>query len=97
MPGHWEGDMLMGRRQTTIGTLVERWSRYVMLFGLPDGNTAEAVRPALVGTVQRLRESLIPVMLRKINRVCGTEDIRFAVTRKRSLPVWCSAMATPMI
>ncbi|MCH7902099.1 MAG: hypothetical protein IH818_14520, partial [Acidobacteria bacterium] len=34
----------MGRRQTAIGTLVERWSRYVMLFGLPDGNTAEAVR-----------------------------------------------------
>ena len=39
VPGHWEGDLLMGRRQTAIGTLVERWSRYVMLFPLPDGNT----------------------------------------------------------
>ena len=37
-----------------IGTLVERWSRYVMLFPLPDGNTAEAVRVALSETVQRL-------------------------------------------
>ena len=58
VPGHWEGDLLMGRRQTAIGTLVERWSRYVMLFRLPDGNTAEAVRVALAATVQRLPEQL---------------------------------------
>ena len=43
VPGHWEGDLLMGRRQTAIGTLVERHTRYVMLFPLPEGNTAEAV------------------------------------------------------
>ncbi len=54
VPGHWEGDLLMGKRQTAIGTLVERHTRYVMLFGLPDGNTAEAVRTALAETVQRL-------------------------------------------
>ncbi len=54
VPGHWEGDLLMGKRQTAIGTLVERWSRYVMLFPLPDGNTAEAVRTQLAATVQRL-------------------------------------------
>ncbi len=58
VPGHWEGDLLMGRRQTAIGTLVERRSRYVMLFPLPDGNTAEAVRDALTATVQRLPEHL---------------------------------------
>jgi len=58
VPGHWEGDLLMGQRQTAIGTLVERWSRYVMLFGLPDGNTAEAVRNALTETVQRLPDHL---------------------------------------
>jgi IS30 family transposase len=54
VPGHWEGDLIMGTRNTAIGTLVERWSRYVMLFGLPDGNTAEAVRVALAATIQRL-------------------------------------------
>jgi transposase, IS30 family len=58
VPGHWEGDLLMGKGQTAIGTLVERWSRYVMLFPLPDGNTAEAVRDALTTTVQRLPEHL---------------------------------------
>ncbi len=58
VPGHWEGDLLMGKRQTAIGTLVERWSRYVMLFSLPDGNSAEAVRTALAATVQQLPEHL---------------------------------------
>ena len=51
VPGHREGDLLMGKRQTAIGGLVERWSRYVMLFALPDGNTAEAVRVAFAATV----------------------------------------------
>ncbi len=58
VPGHWEGDLLMGKRQTAIGTLVERHTRYVMLFGLPDGNTAEAVRNQLAATIQRLPEHL---------------------------------------
>ncbi len=58
VPGHWEGDLLMGKRMTAIGTLVERATRYVMLFPLPDGNTAQAVRTALAETVQRLPEHL---------------------------------------
>jgi len=58
VPGHWEGDLLMGKRMTAIGTLVERATRYVMLFPLPDGNTAESVRTALAETVQRLPEHL---------------------------------------
>jgi len=54
VPGHWEGDLIMGKNQTAIGTLVERWSRYVMLFPLPDGKDAESVRIALEATVKRL-------------------------------------------
>jgi len=58
VPGHWEGDLVMGKRQTAIGTLVERHTRYLMLFGLPDGHTAEAVRVALATTIQQLPEHL---------------------------------------
>jgi transposase, IS30 family len=58
VPGHWEGDLIFGRRMTAIGTLVERWSRYVMLFPLPQGHNAEAVRVALEKSVQRLPEQL---------------------------------------
>jgi IS30 family transposase len=58
VPGHWEGDLIMGKRQTAIGTLVERWSRYVMLFPLPDGKNAESVRVALEATVQHLPQHL---------------------------------------
>ena len=57
VPGHWEGDLIMGKRKTSIGTLVERQSRYVMLFQVPD-NTAESVRIALTDTVKKLPEHL---------------------------------------
>ena len=58
VPGHWEGDLIIGTHNSAIGTLVERWSRYVMLFPLPDGSTAESVRVALIDTVQKLPEHL---------------------------------------
>ena len=57
VPGHWEGDLIMGKAKTSIGTLVERQSRYVMLFQIPD-NKAESVRVALTDTVKRLPEHL---------------------------------------
>jgi IS30 family transposase len=58
VPGHWEGDLIIGKGKSAIGTLVERHSRYVMLFPLPNGSTAESVRVALVDTVQKLPEHL---------------------------------------
>jgi len=58
VPGHWEGDLLYGRRQRPIGTLVERKTRYVMLFALPDGYTAEAVRKAMTKKVRHLPTEL---------------------------------------
>ncbi|GAA2171961.1 IS30 family transposase [Actinomadura napierensis] len=47
VPGHWEGDLIMGTRPSAIATLVERTSRYVKLVALPDGNKAHDVRPHL--------------------------------------------------
>lgn len=58
VPGHWEGDLLYGTMTNAIGTLVERSSRYVLLFGLPDGISAAKVRAALTTTIARLPESL---------------------------------------
>jgi IS30 family transposase len=58
VPGHWEGDLVFGTRPSAVGTLVERHSRYVLLFPLPDGFTAERMRPALTTAVLRLPEQL---------------------------------------
>ena len=57
-PGHWEGDLIMGTGMRAIGTLVERSTRYVMLFALPDGHGAESVRKALAKTIVRLPTEL---------------------------------------
>ena len=58
VPGHWEGDLIYGRRMTCIGTLVERKTRYVLLFALPNGHTAEAVRKAMARKIRQLPTEL---------------------------------------
>jgi transposase, IS30 family len=58
VPGHWEGDLLMGTPPSAIGTLVERRSRYLMLFALPSGHDAQQVREALTVQILRLPREL---------------------------------------
>lgn len=57
VPGHWEGDLIVGTGPSFVATLVERHTRYVMLSKLPDKRT-ETVVAALVKLVQRLPEEL---------------------------------------
>lgn len=58
VPGHWEGDMLVGTRDSQIATLVERQTRFVMLIALPHGKTTEAVVTAVTRHVQTLPDQL---------------------------------------
>jgi IS30 family transposase len=60
VPGHWEGDLVMGNRQSpaAIATLVERSTRYCQLVALPDGPSAEAIVEALKASITTLPAQL---------------------------------------
>jgi hypothetical protein len=53
VPGHWEGDLIGGSRNSHIATLVERHSRYVMLVKVANKDTQNVVS-ALIKQSQRL-------------------------------------------
>jgi transposase, IS30 family len=58
VPGHWEGDLLMGKRMHAMATLVERKTRFVMLIALPNGHVADVVADALAAKIVELPEQL---------------------------------------
>jgi len=58
VPGHWEGDLVYGRHHSAVGTLVERTSRYALLFPVPAGYRGGPMREALAGAITRLPEQL---------------------------------------
>jgi len=57
VPGHWEGDLLVGGKNSYIATLVERHSRFAMLIKVP-GKETEAVVAALSQHVRKLPATL---------------------------------------
>jgi IS30 family transposase len=57
VPGHWEGDLIGGSKNSYIATLVERHSRYVMLVKVANKDT-ESVVTALIKSAQKLPREL---------------------------------------
>jgi IS30 family transposase len=57
IPGHWEGDLLAGGKNSYIATLVERHSRFLMLIKVPSKETAVVVA-ALSKRVRKLPATL---------------------------------------
>ena len=57
VPGHWEGDLVFGSRNSQVATLVERQTRYVMLVKL-DGKDSQTVVNALIKNARKLPQEL---------------------------------------
>ncbi len=57
VPGHWEGDLIIGSRNSQIATLVERKTRYVMLAKV-NGKDTETVINALIKQARKLPREL---------------------------------------
>jgi len=57
VPGHWEGDLLGGSKNSYIATLVERHTRYVMLAKVKNKDT-ESVVSALIKQAKKLPDEL---------------------------------------
>jgi IS30 family transposase len=100
VPGHWEGDLILGLESSAIGTLVERSSRFTMLLHLPPmtgqgprvhngpalaGHGAEAVRDAIARAIVTLPEQL----RRSLTWDQGAEMAQYAQLRVQAgLPVY---------
>ena len=108
VPGHWEGDLIVGLGSSAIGTLVERTTRFTVLLHLPRmighdearrkngpalaGHGAEAVRAAIASAMTALPEPL----RRSLTWDQGAEMAQHARLRlDTGLPVFFCAPRSP--
>ena len=93
VPGHWEGDLIMGRaNRSAIGTVVERMTRFLLLLHLPEGHDSARVRDALSDAVS----ALPPQMRRSLTWDQGVEmACHDEFTRATDVPVYFCERASP--
>jgi IS30 family transposase len=85
VPGHWEGDLLMGKGMHAMATLVERATRFVLLVQLPNGHSADVVADALAAKIVELPEQLRRSLTWDHGREMA-EHVRFSV--ETGVPVY---------
>ncbi len=86
VPGHWEGDLIMGEQsRSAVGTLVERSTRLTLLLHLGEGKSAEQVEVAMREAITALPAS----MRRTITWDQGAEMAKHAeFTLKTGIPIY---------
>lgn len=86
IPGHWEGDLIMGSANASaIGTLVERTTGFVLLLHLPVDHTAETVAAAMTAKIVEIPD----ILRRSLTWDQGTEMAQHrAITEATGLPIY---------
>ncbi|WP_455680487.1 IS30 family transposase [Streptomyces hirsutus] len=92
VPGHGEGDLVMGIRPSAVATLVERTSRYTAVVALPDGIKAEQVAPHLIRSLL----GIPPQLRRTLTWDRGREMAEHqAITAKTGMPIYLCKPRSP--
>jgi len=93
VPGHWEGDLVIGKAgKTAMGTLAERKSRYLVPVALPGGRDAATVKDAVIRSVRDMPAGL----LRPVTWDQGAEMAQHAaLTLATDIPVYFAHAHSP--
>lgn len=87
IPGHWEGDLILGSTASgsAIGTLVERTTGFVMLLHMPEDRTAATLAAAMMSKVPEIPE----VLRRSLTWDQGSEmALHTTITEATGLPIY---------
>lgn len=92
IPGHWEGDLMIGKnRQSSLGTLVERKTRFTLLVRTQN-RTAKQVRTAFSRAIRQLPEALRKSLTYDQGREMAEHK---RLTQTTQMPVYFAHPASP--